>query len=121
MDIQATLIQVHYWIKAEVALNIVDVTKGPHIFRYTPPDSQKGVIITTAVEKVTVITSADDISSLLNQRFQVGQSSLLTVTYLDRARGGLHDTILTEFCNSFFAGFRKENHIFSNGRKNTTE
>lgn len=118
-DLQAALIQVNEWIEVEVALQVV--WKGPHIFIYPPPNSQCSVIITTIVEKVMDIKSADDIYSLLNYRFQVGHISVLAFSYLGRASGRLHDSILTKFFNTFFVGLPEANRPSSNSRANTTE
>lgn len=43
---------------------------------------------------VMPVKAAEDIGAVLNQYFQLGQSSYYEISYLERANGGLHDSIL---------------------------
>lgn len=94
----------HDWIKAEVALHMVDVSKGSNMFPYTPNGSNHSTRITTALEKVMNVTSVAEIVALLNKRVRLGQYTLYVITYLDRESGRLHDSVLAKFCNAFFSG-----------------
>lgn len=55
----AALIQTHEWIKVEVALHIVDISKGVNVFPHTTSDFQYISLISTAIEIFMNMTSSE--------------------------------------------------------------
>lgn len=67
-------------MKDEVAVHIVDVSRGSRIFRYTPPGSRYIWIVAAAIEKVMDIKFAEEIVEVINRRVQIGQTYLYAIT-----------------------------------------
>lgn len=104
----------HDYIKSEVTLHLVDVSKGIYIFPCTPTISAYNTLLLHALEKVMGINSLDEVNKLLNKRVKLGQSTLYVVSYLERASNRLDETVLTMLCNAFLAGLPEENLLSPN-------
>lgn len=111
-----SVINAHDWIKAEVALQLLNVSKGSNILPHTSHGTLYSTVVMNALETVTGIQSTDDASELLNMRVQMGKYTLYIVTYLVRTSGCLHDLILPQFCNTFFASLPDDNLLSPNAR-----
>lgn len=109
------------FIKAKVALKLVDVSKGTNFFQRTPSAATYIMVLLAALEKVMRITSEEGIVALLNKRVQLWQSTLYVITYLYRASGHLHDSVLLKFCNAFFAGLPEDKLLSANVRLSHAE
>lgn len=115
-DLHISPMYVNVWIKSEVALHMVDFWKGPNNFPHTPSGSLYSSVITMAVEKFMGITSVPDVIKRFNNRVQLGQSTVYVITYLESPSSRFHDSVLTKFCNAFFAGMPDDNRLSSNAR-----
>lgn len=113
-DLDNILVTVHDYIKAEVAMHLVDPTKGFQIFLHPPIGCTSSAVIKPTLEKVLGVTVPQQITKIMNRRVHLGQTTLFTHTYVDRGSGHLHDCILTKIANAFFARLPGDNHLSSN-------
>lgn len=90
---------------------MVDMTKGTDTFPDILEGAQYSTVVTTALDKVMVITVLNDIRDLLIGFVTIGQSSIFVPTYLQRASGRLHDSILSKLCCAIFDGLEDENRL----------
>lgn len=90
-----------------MAVHLVDVTKGTHIFQCPSLGNTYSTLILQAVEKIMYVTASDPVSALLNKRVQLGHSTYYTIAYLYCASRGLHYSILGSSATRFSPRYQR--------------
>lgn len=103
----------HDWVKAELAKQMLENSKGKNIFPRTPVGTEYSTLILVALEKAMNITSHAEAINLLNKRVQLERSTLYIVNYLDLTSGRLQDSVPSKMTNSFFAGIPSRHPLSS--------
>lgn len=113
-DIDVALVTAHSYVNMIIFTHIAVPAMGTHIFSQSMAGPLERVLVLTALEKVLTWTDAEDISIMLNKLVNTRNSSSFVHTYMDRARGRIHDNILSKFSNTFFSALPSANPLSSN-------
>lgn len=101
-------------LKLYLVYNFVHENIGQHISPYQTPGTSATTLVLVALERIMDVTSAADLSRLLNWRIALASNSVFVHRYMDKASGRLHDALLSKTSNAFFGGLGADNPFSSN-------
>lgn len=102
-EIYIYVIAMNDYIKTVVALDMVDKTKGVHMFPRMPFGTGHSMNLLEEVENVMVVDGIDEQVSYVKKRVRVGRTEQFVATFLDRTSGRLNDAVLSKLISAFFA------------------
>lgn len=112
-DDEQNLIALMDYIKTTVALHFLDARKGTDIFPRTPFGSDYSTVVMKSIDFVLDLNTPQSQLSFLRQKANVGRSEHYVSTFLERASGRLHDTVLSKFSDAFFGALPSHNVLSS--------
>lgn len=102
----------HEFIKAEIALQLVDASNGRDIFSRTQHGKSHSNFITTALENFIDESFVFNIFCLLNKPVKLGETMSYMISYLRMASGQLHDSVRAKFSIAFLWRTWRKSFIF---------
>lgn len=94
---ESVIIKIYDFIKAKTTLGMLDKENGEQFFLLTPLGTDYSSPLLYALEHLIGIIILDTQSSFVNRWLLIGRTQQAVITFLSRASGSIHNTVLSMF------------------------